>query len=52
MRAAVTLDNCGHEVRVEASPQHAVSLNQGTTEILLSSASPTASRARPPGPTP
>ncbi|GGW62953.1 ABC transporter substrate-binding protein [Streptomyces caelestis] len=36
VRAAVTLDNCGHEVRVEASPQHAVSLNQGTTEILLS----------------
>ncbi|MEU1938287.1 ABC transporter substrate-binding protein [Streptomyces coeruleorubidus] len=35
-KAAVTLDNCGHEVRVEAAPQHAVSLNQGTTEILLS----------------
>jgi iron complex transport system substrate-binding protein len=35
-KAAVTLDNCGHEVRVEAPPKHAVSLNQGTTEILLS----------------
>ncbi|MDQ0746937.1 iron complex transport system substrate-binding protein [Streptomyces africanus] len=35
-KAAVTLGNCGHEVRVEAPPQHAVSLNQGTTEILLS----------------
>ncbi|MFI7017920.1 ABC transporter substrate-binding protein [Streptomyces sp. NPDC050164] len=36
VKAAVTLDNCGHEVRVEAAPRHAVSLNQGTTEILLS----------------
>jgi iron complex transport system substrate-binding protein len=35
-KAAVTLDNCGRTVRVEARPQHAVSLNQGTTEILLS----------------
>ncbi|CAM5711163.1 hypothetical protein SAFG77S_02802 [Streptomyces afghaniensis] len=35
-KAAVTLDNCGHEVRVETPPKHAVSLNQGTTEILLS----------------
>ncbi|MFF9809508.1 ABC transporter substrate-binding protein [Streptomyces coeruleorubidus] len=35
-KAAVTLGNCGHEVRVEAAPRHAVSLNQGTTEILLS----------------
>ncbi|MGW5618033.1 ABC transporter substrate-binding protein [Streptomyces sp. NPDC003877] len=34
--AAVTLGNCGHAVRVEAPPRHAVSLNQGTTEILLS----------------
>lgn len=34
--AAVSLRNCGHEVRVEAPPRHAVSLNQGTTEILLS----------------
>jgi iron complex transport system substrate-binding protein len=35
-KAAVTLDNCGRQVRVEAAPKHAVSLNQGTTEILLS----------------
>ncbi|WP_039934808.1 ABC transporter substrate-binding protein [Streptomyces viridochromogenes] len=35
-KAAVTLDNCGHEVRVPAAPEHAVSLNQGTTEIMLS----------------
>ncbi|MEU0587969.1 ABC transporter substrate-binding protein [Streptomyces sp. NPDC006132] len=34
--AAVTLDNCGHQVRVAAPPRRAVSLNQGTTEILLS----------------
>ncbi|MGV9503220.1 ABC transporter substrate-binding protein [Streptomyces sp. NPDC003642] len=34
--AAVSLRNCGHEVRVAAPPRHAVSLNQGTTEILLS----------------
>ncbi|MFS8200060.1 ABC transporter substrate-binding protein [Streptomyces sp. CWNU-52B] len=34
--AAVTLDNCGHTVRVEAPPRRAVSLNQGTTEIMLS----------------
>ncbi|MFG2549626.1 ABC transporter substrate-binding protein [Streptomyces sp. NPDC048581] len=32
----VTLDNCGQKVRVEAPPQQAVSLNQGTTEIMLS----------------
>ncbi len=32
----VTLGNCGHEVTVDAAPEHAVSLNQGTTEILLS----------------
>ncbi|MGW6908548.1 ABC transporter substrate-binding protein [Streptomyces sp. NPDC054940] len=32
----VTLDNCGQKVRVEAPPQRAVSLNQGTTEIMLS----------------
>ncbi|WP_345665823.1 ABC transporter substrate-binding protein [Streptomyces venetus] len=36
VKAAVTLDNCGHEVRVPAAPEHAVSLNQGTTEIMLS----------------
>ncbi|MEV0173807.1 ABC transporter substrate-binding protein [Streptomyces sp. NPDC050803] len=35
-KAAVTLDNCGHSVRVEQPPRRAVSLNQGTTEILLS----------------
>ncbi|MGW5136631.1 ABC transporter substrate-binding protein [Streptomyces sp. NPDC004135] len=34
--AAVSLRNCGQEVRVAAPPRHAVSLNQGTTEILLS----------------
>ncbi|SDN54566.1 iron complex transport system substrate-binding protein [Streptomyces sp. cf386] len=32
----VTLDNCGQKVRVAAPPQRAVSLNQGTTEIMLS----------------
>lgn len=35
-KAAVTLDNCGQAVRVETPPQRAVSLNQGTTEIMLS----------------
>ncbi|MEU7721029.1 ABC transporter substrate-binding protein [Streptomyces tibetensis] len=35
-KAAVTLTDCGHEVRVAAPPRRAVSLNQGTTEILLS----------------
>lgn len=35
-KAAVTLDNCGHAVRVAHPPRHAVSLNQGSTEILLS----------------
>ncbi|MFF7312226.1 ABC transporter substrate-binding protein [Streptomyces sp. NPDC008137] len=35
-KAAVTLDNCGRKVRVDKAPKHAVSLNQGTTEILLS----------------
>ncbi|GGZ46231.1 ABC transporter substrate-binding protein [Streptomyces bluensis] len=35
-RAAVTLTNCGHTVRVESPPKRAVSLNQGTTEIMLS----------------
>ncbi|MEV5356684.1 ABC transporter substrate-binding protein [Streptomyces sp. NPDC052693] len=34
--AAATLVNCGHEVRVGAPPRHAVSLDQGSTEILLS----------------
>ncbi|MEY9213457.1 ABC transporter substrate-binding protein [Thermobifida halotolerans] len=32
----VTVGNCGREVTVEAPPQRAVSLNQGSTEILLS----------------
>ncbi|MBB6120947.1 ABC transporter substrate-binding protein [Nocardiopsis algeriensis] len=31
-----TIDNCGHEVTVDAAPERVVSLNQGTTEILLS----------------
>ncbi|RKS06764.1 iron complex transport system substrate-binding protein [Nocardiopsis sp. Huas11] len=31
-----TIDNCGHEVSVQAPPERVVSLNQGTTEILLS----------------
>ncbi|WP_156726104.1 ABC transporter substrate-binding protein [Streptomyces apocyni] len=33
---AVTLDNCGKKMTVKAPPKRAVSLNQGTTEILLS----------------
>ena len=32
----VTLDNCGQRVRIETPPRRAVSLNQGTTEIMLS----------------
>ncbi|MGW7571222.1 ABC transporter substrate-binding protein [Streptomyces tendae] len=31
-----TVRDCGHDVRVTAPPHRAVSLNQGTTEILLS----------------
>lgn len=31
-----TVGDCGHEVKVTAPPRRAVSLNQGTTEILLS----------------
>ncbi|MFE9724918.1 ABC transporter substrate-binding protein [Streptomyces sp. NPDC005794] len=31
----VTLKNCGRTVTVDAAPRHAVSLNQGSTEILL-----------------
>ncbi|WP_216215031.1 ABC transporter substrate-binding protein [Amycolatopsis aidingensis] len=31
-----TLDNCGRQVEIAAPPRRAVSLNQGTTEILLS----------------
>ncbi|NKY98804.1 ABC transporter substrate-binding protein [Nocardiopsis alborubida] len=33
---ARTVDNCGHEVSVGAPPERVVSLNQGSTEILLS----------------
>ncbi|MFC9941606.1 ABC transporter substrate-binding protein [Streptomyces pratensis] len=32
----VTLKNCGRTVTVDAAPRQAVSLNQGSTEILLS----------------
>ena len=32
----LTISNCGREVVVDAPPQRAVSLNQGSTEILLS----------------
>ncbi|MGW6602206.1 ABC transporter substrate-binding protein [Streptomyces sp. NPDC055036] len=32
----VTLDNCGNKVTLKSAPKQAVSLNQGTTEILLS----------------
>ncbi|MPY48009.1 ABC transporter substrate-binding protein [Streptomyces sp. K1PN6] len=32
----VTLDNCGHKAILKSAPKRAVSLNQGTTEILLS----------------
>ncbi|NJP99628.1 ABC transporter substrate-binding protein [Streptomyces zingiberis] len=32
----VTLDNCGHQVTLASAPERAVSLDQGTTEILLS----------------
>ncbi|MCH1865529.1 ABC transporter substrate-binding protein [Nocardioides sp. CFH 31398] len=32
----VTVDDCGRDVTVQAPPQRVVSLNQGTTEILLS----------------
>lgn len=32
----VTLGNCGEKVRVDGPPRRAVSLNQGTTEIMLS----------------
>ena len=32
----VTLDNCGHKVTLKSAPKRAVSLNQGSTEILLS----------------
>ncbi|MER5582608.1 ABC transporter substrate-binding protein [Streptomyces asoensis] len=32
----VTLDNCGHRITLKSAPERAVSLNQGSTEILLS----------------
>lgn len=32
----MTVENCGHTVTIDAPPQRAVSLNQGSTEILLS----------------
>ncbi|MFJ9624404.1 ABC transporter substrate-binding protein [Streptomyces sp. NPDC101181] len=32
----VTLENCGHTVTVKAPPRRAVSVDQGSTEILLS----------------
>ncbi|WP_030377078.1 MULTISPECIES: ABC transporter substrate-binding protein [unclassified Streptomyces] len=32
---SVTLTNCGHKVTLKSPPRRAVSLNQGTTEILL-----------------
>ncbi|MDF3306791.1 ABC transporter substrate-binding protein [Rhodococcus sp. T2V] len=35
-RYPMTLENCGHTVTIDAPPQRAVSLNQGSTEILLS----------------
>lgn len=31
-----TFDNCGHKVTLKSAPKRAVSLNQGTTEMLLS----------------
>ncbi|EMF57577.1 ABC transporter substrate-binding protein [Streptomyces bottropensis] len=31
-----TIDNCGRKATLKSAPQRAVSLNQGTTEILLS----------------
>ncbi|QKZ05981.1 ABC transporter substrate-binding protein [Pseudomonas eucalypticola] len=32
----LTLQNCGHSVRIDAAPQRAVSLGQASTELLLS----------------
>lgn len=32
----LTVENCGHEVTLEAAPQRAASLDQNSTEILLS----------------
>ena len=33
---ALALDNCGERVEITSAPKRAVSLNQGTTEIMLS----------------
>lgn len=46
-----SIDNCGRKVTLKSALKRAASLNQGTTEILLSSASPTVWQAPPPGPT-
>ncbi|PVG82341.1 ABC transporter substrate-binding protein [Nocardioides gansuensis] len=35
-RYPLVLENCGHEVSVESAPQRVVSLDQNSTEILLS----------------
>ncbi|MFJ2439006.1 MULTISPECIES: ABC transporter substrate-binding protein [unclassified Streptomyces] len=32
----LTVENCGEKIRIGAEPRRAVSLNQGTTEIMLS----------------
>ncbi|WP_024794796.1 ABC transporter substrate-binding protein [Tomitella biformata] len=32
----LTIENCGKQITIDAPPQRAVSLNQGSTEILLS----------------
>ena len=31
----VTIENCGREFTIEAAPQHAVSMNQSATEVML-----------------
>ncbi|PTR28779.1 iron complex transport system substrate-binding protein [Rhodococcus sp. OK519] len=35
-RFPLTIENCGRQITIDAPPQRAVSLNQGSTEILLS----------------
>jgi iron complex transport system substrate-binding protein len=35
-RYPLVVENCGHEVRIESTPQRVVSLDQNSTEILLS----------------
>lgn len=47
----LTLDNCGHKVTLKSPPKRAVSLNQGTTEILLALGLADRVAARRPGPT-